>query len=319
MTKIPLHEQFAVYSDVMTSGCFAIGSAEVLDALIAEFQPDVVMLDMGWMCWPGLAAYFEHYKVRVLPVWTLLPMQPLGELFFSVPSYKAYWPMGGLRDMNSLLDRTVNVLVDTIMTVAFGKLSIGAQVILDSYVGLPGPAGSAPMGQLNLFDVTRRPRLHVATWLPALYPGPMNPAFHNVGPLLVKDPKPLPEEGGLKDFFDSAPSSGGVIVVSLGSTSFLPIELVTVMTHGLLLVDSAKYRVLWRTNKNELAMVQAVLEAAGMEGPPAHLKVVDWFPQLDALCHENTVLFVTHVGANGMQEGIHAGWPTLYVVQQSGR
>lgn len=113
----------------------------------------------------------------------------------------------------------------------------------------------------------------------------------------------------LKAFFDGAPKppNGGVIVVSLGSTTFLPLKLVTAVTHGLLLVDSAKYRVLWRANKKEVAMIQSVLQAAGMEQPPAHLKVVDWFPQLDALCHASTVLFVTHAGANGMQEGIHAG------------
>lgn len=196
-------EQFGQFVEMMAESCKALGSpaVRVLDALAAEFKPDVVVLDAAWTCSPALAIYFEHhFKARVLYVWTAIPVPPAGEIRYSMPSMKAYWPMGGRMHMDSLLDRVHNVVVHAVMTKAFTAISAGSQVLLDEYTKHPGPAGSSAgaLPKLDFFAVTRMPRLHVATWLQALYPGPINPAFHNVGPLMLKDPKPLPAEGGLK-------------------------------------------------------------------------------------------------------------------------
>ena len=42
-----------------------------------------------------------------------------------------------------------------------------------------------------------------------------------------------------------------------------------------------------------------------------NVKVLPWIPQNDLLGHPNTRVFVTHVGMNGMVEGVYHGVPMV--------
>lgn len=46
---------------------------------------------------------------------------------------------------------------------------------------------------------------------------------------------------------------------------------------------------------------------------PDNVMVRKWMPQSDILAHKNVVLFVSHGGVFGKQEGVHRGVPMLFI------
>lgn len=54
-------------------------------------------------------------------------------------------------------------------------------------------------------------------------------------------------------------------------------------------------------------------EGEPIENLPANVMVRHWMPQSDILAHENIVLFITHGGVFGKQEGIYHGVPMLFI------
>lgn len=54
-------------------------------------------------------------------------------------------------------------------------------------------------------------------------------------------------------------------------------------------------------------------ETDDMERIPPNVKLQSWIPQTDVLAHENVVLFITHGGMFGSQEGLARGKQMLFI------
>lgn len=64
---------------------------------------------------------------------------------------------------------------------------------------------------------------------------------------------------------------------------------------------SMKQKILWK------------YEDESVTNLPPNVMVRKWLPQSDILAHENVVLFITHGGVFGKQEGIYRGVPMLMI------
>lgn len=64
---------------------------------------------------------------------------------------------------------------------------------------------------------------------------------------------------------------------------------------------NVKQKVLWKFENDSIANL------------PPNVMVRKWLPQSDVLAHRNVVLFVTHGGVFGTQEGLYRGIPMLMI------
>ncbi|CAH1174139.1 unnamed protein product [Phaedon cochleariae] len=128
----------------------------------------------------------------------------------------------------------------------------------------------------------------------------VNPMFHDVRPagsntiymgasIHIKDTnKPMPKD--LQTFLDTSETE--VIYFSLGSnikSSLLSDDVKNVIISTL---EELPYNVLWK------------FEVDTMEKLPDNVKIVKWAPQFDLLGHPKVILFITHCGAQSLEEAI---------------
>merc|ERR1712200_102772 len=85
-----------------------------------------------------------------------------------------------------------------------------------------------------------------------------------------------------------------------GFTGFLPRDIPREVMDGFLYAFSRiPQRVIMRFDPEVLSYI------------PDNVMVVDWMPQLDLLGHNNTVLFISHCGMNGVSESVYYRVPIL--------
>ncbi|XP_053673812.1 uncharacterized protein LOC128724073 [Anopheles nili] len=128
-------------------------------------------------------------------------------------------------------------------------------------------------------------------------PRPTIPGLVNVAGAHIKPAKDLPED--IKKFLDGA--RDGVIFFSLGSymkSADMPKDK---MKAFLEVFRNLKQRVVWKYENEDVARL------------PKNVMVRKWLPQSDILAHPKVVLFITHGGMFGSQEGIYRGVPMLYI------
>ncbi|XP_049301320.1 uncharacterized protein LOC125774984 [Anopheles funestus] len=128
-------------------------------------------------------------------------------------------------------------------------------------------------------------------------PRPTIPGLVNVAGAHIKPAKELPED--IRKFLDGAKE--GVIFFSLGSymkSADMPKDK---MKAFLEVFRNLKQRVLWKYENEDIARL------------PKNVMVRKWLPQSDILAHPKVVLFITHGGMFGSQEGIYRGVPMLYI------
>ncbi|XP_050072375.1 uncharacterized protein LOC126560460 [Anopheles maculipalpis] len=128
-------------------------------------------------------------------------------------------------------------------------------------------------------------------------PRPTIPGLVNVAGAHIRPAKELPED--IKKFLDGAKE--GVIFFSLGSymkSADMPKDK---MKAFLEVFRNLKQRVLWKYENEDIARL------------PKNVMVRKWLPQSDILAHPKVVLFITHGGMFGSQEGIYRGVPMLYI------
>lgn len=128
-------------------------------------------------------------------------------------------------------------------------------------------------------------------------PRPMMPNQVLIGGAHIKPAKPVPDY--MKEFLDN--SEHGVIYMSLGSyiqSADMPIEKLQIFVE---VFRNLKQSVIWK------------YEGEPLENLPPNVKVGKWLPQNDILAHKNVILFITHGGMFGYQEGIHRGVPMLFI------
>jgi len=122
-----------------------------------------------------------------------------------------------------------------------------------------------------------------------------------VGHPLSKAPEPLKQDHtGIKEFVESSSESGGFVLVSLGSVTFLSPEKKKKLALGLSSISPLK--VIWKVTGE--FPDQSLYD-------PNQIKVVSWMPQNDLLGHPNCRLFVSHCGMNSIQEAAFHGVPIL--------
>ena len=123
------------------------------------------------------------------------------------------------------------------------------------------------------------------------YNEPTMPNVKRVPHLQPLTVKPLPPE--FQSFINGA--ENGVVVVTFGSVLTLPSEIKVKLLTAFKLT---KYKYIIKdsfekNNNSDKFMFKA------------------WLPQFDLLRHENTKLFISHCGSNGLQESLAAGVPIV--------
>ena len=135
-------------------------------------------------------------------------------------------------------------------------------------------------------------REHVVQW-----PLPLMPNVISVPSLGCIPSKPLPDD--LHKIVKS--SKHGVIVISFGSLAeYLPREVIAKLVAAFAQI---KQDVIWKfpfkgANPSDFTISKNV-------------HVIKWYPQNDLLGHNNTKLFITHCGINGLYESIYQGIPMV--------
>ncbi|ETN60503.1 UDP-glucuronosyltransferase 2B28 [Anopheles darlingi] len=128
-------------------------------------------------------------------------------------------------------------------------------------------------------------------------PRPTIPGLVNVAGAHIKPAKELPED--IRKFLDGA--RDGVIFFSLGSYMKSVDMPKDKMKAFLEVFRNLKQRVVWKYEDEDVAHL------------PRNVMVRKWLPQSDILAHPNVVLFITHGGMFGSQEGLYRGVPMLYI------
>ncbi|KAL9957658.1 hypothetical protein ACROYT_G034581 [Oculina patagonica] len=127
------------------------------------------------------------------------------------------------------------------------------------------------------------------------YAQPLLPGNVMVGPLNVKDAKPLPPD--LEEFVSNS-GGHGFIIASFGATvaSALPKPVVDMLATAF---GKLNQQVVWRLK----GYIPSFLGK--------NIKVVDWLPQNDLLAHKDIKAFVSHVGQNSFYESMYHGVPVV--------
>lgn len=128
-------------------------------------------------------------------------------------------------------------------------------------------------------------------------PRPSISGLVNVAGAHIQPAKPLPAD--IQRFLDGA--TEGAIFFSLGSyvqSSDMPKDKLKAFFE---VFRNLKQKVLWK------------FEDESMTNVPRNVMVRKWLPQSDILAHPKVVLFITHGGMFGSQEGIFRGVPMLFI------
>ncbi|XP_053692178.1 UDP-glycosyltransferase UGT5-like [Sabethes cyaneus] len=119
----------------------------------------------------------------------------------------------------------------------------------------------------------------------------------NVAGAHIKPAKVLPKD--IQRFLNGA--TEGAIFFSLGSyvkSTDMPKDKLKAFFE---VFRNIKHKVLWK------------FEDETMSNVPKNVMVRKWLPQSDILAHPNVVLFITHGGMFGTQEGLYRGVPMLFI------
>lgn len=128
-------------------------------------------------------------------------------------------------------------------------------------------------------------------------PRPTIAGLVNVGGIHIKPARPLPSD--IQTFIDGA--KHGVVYFSLGSymkSTDMPKDKIKMLMDGF---ARLKQRVIWK------------YEDENIKNLPKNVMVKKWMPQNDILAQENVILFMTHGGLFGSQEGIYWAKPMLCI------
>lgn len=78
-------------------------------------------------------------------------------------------------------------------------------------------------------------------------------------------------------------------------------------------MPKAKLRAIVETFRGLKQKVLWKYEDESIPNLPPNVMVRKWLPQSDILAHRNIILFITHGGVFGKQEGIYRGVPMLFI------
>ncbi|XP_025161174.1 UDP-glucuronosyltransferase-like [Harpegnathos saltator] len=207
------------------------------------------------------------------------------------PSYIPNWfsPYTGRM---SFLERSINTAGLLITKLAYRIFSDGPSYeIARKYFGDDLPDFDVLRSRISLILTNGHPAVSVAR--------PLAPGFKEIGGIHIPISGPQPVAVDLQDYLDSH-GENGVIYFSLGSLmdpSTMPKQVFAALYRAF---EQVPQQILWKCAERS------------MPSPlPRNVKCVEWMPQLSALCHPNTRLFITHGGMLGIQEAVYCGVPIL--------
>ena len=144
------------------------------------------------------------------------------------------------------------------------------------------------------------------------YPRPMMPNMEFIGGFHCKEAKTIGNDR-VRRFVEEA--TDGLVIFSMGSmVSEMSDEKANMVAETF--AKLAPLRVLWRYNEKRRpkklgsnTLIQGKSFTSG--SLPVDCFILDWIPQNDVMGHNNTKLFITHGGTNGLYEAIFHAVPML--------
>eukprot|EP00884_Botryococcus_braunii_P004526 jgi/Botrbrau1/14074/Bobra.182_3s0021.1 len=134
---------------------------------------------------------------------------------------------------------------------------------------------------------------------------PLPPNVKMVGPAMLEEPKTLPKD--LLTFIEEG--ENGFVLVAMGSQVSLDRANLVELSDAL---GRLPTRVLWKLSKAEILDEEA-RQSLGLK---AHMKVMEWLPQIDLLAQPKIKAFLTHGGINSVFEAMWYGVPLVVAPQR---
>jgi len=277
-----LQFMFKMY-EALASVCeAALNSKEILKEL-EDF--DLIVYDGLSICAVLIGEHLNIPRIEIVPA---PPNSPVGFMHM-IPMPVSYVPqlLTGFTDKMTFMERVMNLgayLGGLVMTnLAFARPMNALKV---KYSIKPERDFKEALRDAELILITADFELE--------YPQPLLPGQIMVGPLNVRDPRPLPPD--LEEFVSNS-GGHGFIIVSFGSNvAILRQSVIDMLATAF---GKLKQRVVWR------------LKGYIPSSLAPNIKAVDWLPQNDLLAHKDIKAFVSHVGHNSLYEAAYHGVPLV--------
>eukprot|EP00038_Savillea_parva_P004468 m.138087 g.138087 ORF g.138087 m.138087 type:complete len:514 (-) comp11478_c0_seq1:74-1615(-) len=264
--------------------CLVMLSTESVTSKIAD--ADLIIVDAASRCGSVTRDYLGiRHRVDFLPLTFSDP--------FFLPRLGAYSPLHSVPQLGSRLSKvsTLGDRVHNTITYVIDKLIerfVADRITNDlrAKLNLSGSHAEAMCDHGMLISQS--------SWA-FEFPTSLPPTVKLVGPILPSPGKPLPSE--INDFVTASTATGwGTVIVSFGSQTHLPQDMVDKMASAFALLNGS---VLWKPPHTSPTMV------------PSNVKLMNWIPQNDLLAHPNVRAFLSHGGLNGVGEAAYHGVPVI--------
>ncbi|MXQ95373.1 hypothetical protein E5288_WYG013189 [Bos mutus] len=279
-------EHFVNLMEILGTRCsYLLRRRDIMDSLKNE-NFNLIVVDAFDFCSFLIAEKLGKLFVSILS--TLV-----SRLDFGLPSPLSYVPVfqSFLTDHMDFWGRVKNFLMSLVFSVEQWKI----HSTFDNTIKEHFQEGSRPV----LSHLLKKAELwFVSSDFAFEFARPLFPNTVNVGGLMVKPIKPVPQE--LENFIAKFGDSGFVLV-ALGSivSRYQSQEILKEMNAAFARLPQG---VIWKCKPSHWPRDVKLA---------ANVKIMDWLPQNDLLAHPHIRLFVTHGGMNSIMEAIHHGVPMV--------
>uniref|UniRef100_A0A452ER65 UDP-glucuronosyltransferase n=1 Tax=Capra hircus TaxID=9925 RepID=A0A452ER65_CAPHI len=279
-------EHFVNLMEILGTRCsYLLRRRDIMDSLKNE-NFDLIFVDTFDLCSFLIAEKLGKLFVSILPT-------VVSRLDFGLPSPLSYVPVfqSFLTDRMDFWGRVKNFLMSLVFSVEQWQI----HSTFDNTIKEHFQEGSRPV----LSHLLKKAELwFVNSDFAFEFARPLFPNTVNVGGLMVKPIKPVPQE--LENFIAKFGDSGFVLV-ALGSivSRYQSQEILKEMHTAFARLPQG---VIWKCKPSHWPKDVKLA---------ANIKIMDWLPQNDLLAHPRIRLFVTHGGMNSIMEAIQHGVPMV--------
>ncbi|KAB0369718.1 hypothetical protein FD755_018711 [Muntiacus reevesi] len=279
-------ENFVNLMEILGTRCsYLLRRCDIMDSLKNE-NFNLIVVDAFDFCSFLIAEKLEKLFVSILPT-------SVSRLDIGLPSPLSYVPVfqSFLTDHMDFWGRVKNFLMSFVFSVEQWQIhSTFDNTIKEHFQEGSRPVLSHLLKKAELWFVNSEFAFEFAR--------PLLPNTVNVGGLMVKPIKPVPQE--LENFIAKFGDSGFVLV-ALGSivSRYQSPEIIKEMNAAFARLPQG---VIWKCKPSHWPKDVKLA---------ANVKIMDWLPQNDLLAHPRIRLFVTQGGMNSVMEAIHHGVPMV--------